>query len=80
MFVGSWGNWSDPNVAGSQDFPTSINVYPLDADGDTAPIRIIQGPKIAPRLARIVLDPDTGNLCGQRRGQCSGLQCTDDGT
>jgi DNA-binding beta-propeller fold protein YncE len=64
MFVGSWGNWSDPNVAGSgKIFPPSINVYPLDADGDTAPIRIIQGPKtLLDWPGGIVLDPDTGNL------------------
>jgi DNA-binding beta-propeller fold protein YncE len=64
MFVGSWGNSSDPNVAGSgKIYPPSINVYPLDASGDTAPMRIIQGPKtLLDWPGGIVLDPDTGNL------------------
>lgn len=64
MFVGTWGNSSDPNVAGSgKIYPPSINVYPLDAGGDTAPLRIIQGPKTQLDWpGGIVLDPDTGNL------------------
>ena len=64
MYVGAWGNSSDPNVAGSgKIYPPSINVYPLDADGDTAPLRIIQGPKtLLDWAGGIVLDPDTGNL------------------
>jgi len=46
MIVGSWGNSSDPNVAGSgKVYPPSIAVYPLDANGDVAPLRLIQGPK-----------------------------------
>lgn len=64
MFVGSWGNSSDPNVAGSgKIYPPSINVYPLDANGDVTPLRIIQGPKtLLDWPGGIVLDPDTGNL------------------
>jgi len=46
MFVGTWGNASDHKVAGTGKFyPPSINVYPLDAAGDTAPLRVIQGTK-----------------------------------
>ena len=46
MFVGTWGNASDHRVAGTGKFyPPSINVYPLDASGDTAPLRVIQGSK-----------------------------------
>jgi len=46
MFVGSWGNASDYKAAGTGKFyPPSITVYPLDAQGDTAPLRTIQGPK-----------------------------------
>ena len=46
MFVSSWGNASDYKVAGTGKFyPPSITVYPLDASGDTAPLRTIQGSK-----------------------------------
>jgi hypothetical protein len=46
LFVNSWGNFSDYTVAGSGSFdPPSIAVFPIDADGDTAPLRVIQGPK-----------------------------------
>ena len=64
MFVGTWGNSSDPNVAGSGKFyPPSINVYPLDAKGDTAPLRIIQGPKtLLDWPGGITLDPETGDI------------------
>lgn len=39
-------NWpSNNSVAGSgRNLPPSITVYPLDARGDTAPVRVIQGP------------------------------------
>jgi DNA-binding beta-propeller fold protein YncE len=39
-------NWpSNNSVAGSgRNLPPSINVYALDARGDTAPLRVIQGP------------------------------------
>jgi DNA-binding beta-propeller fold protein YncE len=64
MFVGTWGNSSDPNVAGSGKFyPPSINVYPLDASGDTAPLRIIQGPKTQLDWAGgMSLDEENGDL------------------
>ena len=64
MFVGSWGNSSDPDVAGSGHvYPPSINVYPMDASGDVAPLRVIEGPKtLLDWPGGITLDPDTGNL------------------
>ena len=64
MFVGTWGNASDHKVAGTGKFyPPSINVYPLDASGDTAPLRIIQGPKTQLDWAGgMSLDPDSGDL------------------
>jgi hypothetical protein len=64
MFVGNWGNASDYRVAGSGKFyPPSINVYPLDANGDVAPLRIIQGSKTQLDWAGgMVLDPDTENI------------------
>src|SRR6516225_5780858 len=46
LYVTSWGNVSDYRVAGSGRFePPSISVYPTTANGDTAPLRTIQGPK-----------------------------------
>src|SRR5262245_28203606 len=64
MFVGTWGNASDHKVAGTGKFyPPSINVYPLDASGDTAPLRVIQGKKTQLDWAGgMSLDADTGNL------------------
>jgi DNA-binding beta-propeller fold protein YncE len=64
LFVGNWGNASDYTVAGSGRFyPPSITVYPLDASGDTAPLRVIQGPKTQlDWAAAIAVDPDSGFL------------------
>jgi len=64
MIVGSWGNSSDPNVAGSgKIYPPSIGVYPLDANGDVAPLRVIQGPKAQLDWAGgMALDAETGDL------------------
>src|SRR5436190_1564425 len=46
LFVSNWGNASDYKVAGTGKFyPPSITVYPLDASGDTPPLRTIQGSK-----------------------------------
>ena len=64
MIVGSWGNSSDPNVAGSgKIYPPSIGVYPLDANGDVAPLRVIQGPKTQLDWAGgMALDVENGDL------------------
>jgi DNA-binding beta-propeller fold protein YncE len=64
MFVGNWGDYSDHSVAGSGKFyPPSITVYPLNSNGDTAPIRVIQGPKTQLDWAGAMkVDPDTGDL------------------
>jgi DNA-binding beta-propeller fold protein YncE len=44
MFVVNHGNASDPGVPGGGSYePPSITVYPLKADGDVPPIRIIEG-------------------------------------
>ena len=46
MFVNNWGNISDYSIAGTGRFEApSITVYPLSVNGDTSPLRIIQGPK-----------------------------------
>jgi hypothetical protein len=46
LYINSWGNISDYRVAGSGRFePPSIEVFHADANGDVAPLRVIQGPK-----------------------------------
>jgi hypothetical protein len=64
LFIDNWGNISDYRVAGSGRFePPSITVYRLDADGDTAPLRVIQGPKTTLDWpGSISVNPDTGDL------------------
>ena len=64
IFVGNWGNYSNYKVAGSGKFLLpSITVYPLDANGDAAPLRTIQGPKTTlDWMGAFSLDPETGNL------------------
>lgn len=44
LFANNWGNESNFRVAGTGRFhPPSITVYSLDATGNAAPLRIIQG-------------------------------------
>ena len=64
LFVNNWGNISDYKVAGSGRFEApSITVYPLSADGDSSPIRIIQGPKTQLNWpGAMSVDPDRGEL------------------
>jgi 6-phosphogluconolactonase (cycloisomerase 2 family) len=64
LFVNNWGNISDYRVAGTGRFePPSITVYALNADGDTPPLRIIQGPNTQLDWpGAMSLDPDTGDL------------------
>lgn len=64
LFVDNWGNISDYRVAGSGRFePPSITVYRLDADGDTAPLRVIQGTKTTLDWpGAMSVNPDTGDL------------------
>ena len=64
LFVNNWGNISDYRVPGSGRFePPSITVYPLNADGDTPPLRIIQGPKTQLDWpGAMSVDPGTGDL------------------
>jgi len=46
LFVNNWGYGGGFNEPGTGHFTApSINVYSIDADGDVAPIRIIQGDK-----------------------------------
>jgi 6-phosphogluconolactonase (cycloisomerase 2 family) len=64
LFVNNWGNISDLKVAGTGRFEEpSITVYSLDAKGDTAPVRVIQGPKTQLDWpGNMSLDPETGDL------------------
>jgi DNA-binding beta-propeller fold protein YncE len=64
IFVNNWGHVSDPLLAGTGRFEApSISVYPLDADGDTPPLRVIQGSKTQLNWpAMMSLDPQTGDL------------------
>jgi 6-phosphogluconolactonase (cycloisomerase 2 family) len=64
MFVNNWGNISDYAVVGTGRFDLpSITIYPIDANGDTPPVRIIQGPKTQLNWpGAMALDAETGDL------------------
>ncbi len=64
LFVNNWGHISQYNVAGSGRFEEpSITVYPLDANGDTAPLRIIQGAQTQLDWpGAMFVDPDKGEV------------------
>ena len=64
LYVTSWGNVSDYRVAGSGRFEApSISAYPTTADGDTAPLRTIQGSKTQLDWpGAMSVDTDTGDL------------------
>jgi DNA-binding beta-propeller fold protein YncE len=64
MFVNNWGNISDPDVVGTGRFEApSISIYPIDAKGDTSPLRVIQGPKTQLNWpGTMSIDPATGDL------------------
>jgi 6-phosphogluconolactonase (cycloisomerase 2 family) len=64
LFVNNWGNIADDDKPGSGRFgPPSIAVFRLNADGDEAPLRVIQGPKTTLDWpGAMSLDPNTGDL------------------
>jgi hypothetical protein len=64
LFVSNHGNASRRGVPGSGKFgPPSITVYPLKTSGDTAPLRIIEGPKTQLDWpAAMDVDPEHGEL------------------
>ena len=64
MFVNNWGNASNFKVQGSGKFnPPSIAIYSSTATGDTAPLRVIQGPKTQLNwAAAMAVDPEGGDL------------------
>jgi 6-phosphogluconolactonase (cycloisomerase 2 family) len=64
LFVVNWGNVSDYRIAGSGRYELpSISVYPLGANGDASPLRVIQGEKTQLNWpGTMAVDPDTGDL------------------
>ena len=64
LFVNNWGNIADLKVARTGRFePPSISVYPLNADGDTPPLRVIQGSKTQMDWpGSMSIEPDSGDL------------------
>jgi DNA-binding beta-propeller fold protein YncE len=64
LYVTNWGHVSDYRIPGTGRFEDpSISAYPLGADGDTSPVRIIKGPKTQMDWpAQMAIDPDTGDL------------------
>src|SRR5213594_1112899 len=64
LFVNNWGNISDYRIPGSGRFEApSITVFKLDADGDTPPVRVIQGPKTQLNWpGAMSVDPDRQEL------------------
>lgn len=64
MFVSNHGSAKQRRVAGSGKFhPPSITVYALKTSGDTAPLRVIQGPQAQLNWpAALYLDQENGEL------------------
>ena len=64
LFVNNWGSFTtEGTVSGGRSNSASINVYAMDAQGDTAPLRVIQGPKTQLNWpGTMALDPNTGDL------------------
>jgi 6-phosphogluconolactonase (cycloisomerase 2 family) len=64
LIANNWGHISQYNSPGTGRFEApSISVYPLNANGDVSPVRVIQGPKTQLNWpGTMSLDPDTGDL------------------
>lgn len=63
LFVNNWGRYSYFKVPGGRFEDPSITVYPLDARGDTPPLRVIQGPKTELNWpGAMSVDPESGDL------------------
>jgi len=64
MFVSNHGSTSDYLTPGTGKFhPPTITVYPLNAAGDTAPLRVIEGPNTQLDWPAVMaLDADQGDL------------------
>jgi 6-phosphogluconolactonase (cycloisomerase 2 family) len=64
MFVANWGRISDYTTPGTGRFEDpSISVYPLDANGDTPPVKVIRGDKTQLNWpAQMAIDTETGEI------------------
>jgi DNA-binding beta-propeller fold protein YncE len=64
MYVSNHGSVNERQKVGTGQFnPPSITVYPMKADGDTPPLRVIQGPKtMLDWPAAMAFDPEKGEL------------------
>jgi 6-phosphogluconolactonase (cycloisomerase 2 family) len=64
LFVNTWGHHSDVSVAGTGKWlPPAIKVYPLDANGDAKPLRVITGDKTQLDWpAAMKFNPNNGDL------------------
>jgi DNA-binding beta-propeller fold protein YncE len=64
LYVNTWGHHSNFRVPGTGAyFPPAIKVYSLDANGPTAPLRVISGDKTQLNWpASMKLNPETGEL------------------
>lgn len=64
LYVNNWGMTDQPTLPGSGRFnPPSIKAYRLDADGDTPPVRVIQGDRTQLNWpGGMAVDPETGEL------------------
>src|SRR4030095_1013458 len=64
LYVNTWGHHSNFKVPGTGAyFPPAIKVYPLDADGHTAPLRVITGDRTQLNWpAGMKLNPESGEL------------------
>lgn len=63
MFTNNWGAYSHHKVPGGSYSDASITVFPLNASGDTPPLRVVKGPKTLLNWpANMSVDPNTGDL------------------
>jgi hypothetical protein len=64
LYINSWGNISEHEIAGSGRFvDPSIEVFPTSANGDAAPLRVIQGNKTQLDWpGAMSIDPETNDL------------------
>ena len=64
LYVNTWGQATNFRNPGTGRFnPPAINIYPLDASGDTPPVRRIQGDRTQMNWpGNMALNPDNGDL------------------
>jgi len=64
LFVNNWGSFTTETMtSGGRSDSASITIYAMDAQGDTAPLRMIQGPKTQLEWpGTMAFDPNTGDL------------------